>query len=370
MSIASSVSSSGRRKVLVWGVPVIVTGAVIAAAAISNATASSASPSLPSRTPTQLLVAVQQHADTSLSGTVKQTANLGLPSLPDSGSRASLSWQTFLTGTHEVRLWVDGPDKQRAALIGQLSEADAVHNGRNLWTYTSQSNSVSHTVLRSSNDNAESDTYNPTTAAADLLKAVGPSTAVTVDSAQTVAGRAAYTLVLTPRDKNSTVRKATIAIDAKKYVPLEVAVYGSGSQAAFKIGFSSVSFAKPKASVFDFRVPAGASVTTDPVGLKSDGHHHGNRMKPLRTAPTTHSAAPTTIGSAWTTVLELHGLPSGADSVLGSSTIRDLTSKVGSGGERLLHTSLLNAVFLPDGRVFVGAVQPAALEHVAATTPH
>jgi hypothetical protein len=34
----------------------------------------------------------------------------------------------------------------------------------------------------------------------------------------------------------------------------------------------------------------------------------------------------------------------------------------------LLRTALVNAVITSDGRVFVGAVQPALLEHVAATT--
>jgi hypothetical protein len=61
-------------------------------------------------------------------------------------------------------------------------------------------------------------------------------------------------------------------------------------------------------------------------------------------------------------VLELHGTVG-----LGSGMLQDATTSIG-GGARLLHTALVNAVFLPDGRTFVGAVTPAALEHVAATT--
>ena len=74
-------------------------------------------------------------------------AALGLPDLPGSAQSASLSWSTFLTGTHSVRVWVDGPARQRMAVIGELSEADIVHNGRDLWTYTSDSNTASHTML-------------------------------------------------------------------------------------------------------------------------------------------------------------------------------------------------------------------------------
>jgi hypothetical protein len=49
-------------------------------------------------------------------------------------------------------------------------------------------------------------------------------------------------------------------------------------------------------------------------------------------------------------------------------TLSQLTSAVGTSGERLLHTALINVVLMPDGRAFVGAVQPALLEHIAETT--
>ena len=81
--------------------------------------------------------------------------------------------------------------------------------------------------------------------------------------------------------------------------------------------------------------------------------------------PATH-ASPKVLGFGWTSVLEL---PDAATSGLGGGLLRDATSPVGSSGERLLHTTLVNALLLPDGRVFVGAVTPSALEHLAATTP-
>jgi hypothetical protein len=53
----------------------------------------------------------------------------------------------------------------------------------------------------------------------------------------------------------------------------------------------------------------------------------------------------------------------------GGASLRDVTTPVGTDGARLLHTALVNALVAPDGRVFVGAVRPAMLEHAAATTP-
>jgi hypothetical protein len=190
-----------------------------------------------------------------------------------------------------------------------------------------------------------------------------------VTTAQTVAGRAAYVLSISPRDARSTVRKATIAIDARRFVPLRVQVFGRGSSPALSIGFSDISFARPSAGVFAFHVPKGATIDTNP--LSDSRHHrwdgrreHGTHPASAPDSGTGHRGAkPKVIGTGWTSVLEVRGGQS-----LGGGMLQDATTSIG-GGARLLHTALLNAVFLPDGRTFVGAVTPAALEHIAATTP-
>ena len=50
--------------------------------------------------------------------------------------------------------------------------------------------------------------------------------------------------------------------------------------------------------------------------------------------------------------------------------LTELSTPIGSAGARLVHTALVNALILADGRVFVGAVSPAQLEQTAADTPH
>jgi outer membrane lipoprotein-sorting protein len=372
---------------MAWAAPVVVAGAVAAGVMLSSASSSDASPSLPTRTAAQLLTALQKSDVTALSGQVKETANLGIPSLPGEHSSASFSWQTFITGSHSAKVWVDGADKQRVALVGELSEADVVHNGKDVWTYTSDTNTVTHSVLPAEK-NGKHDASEPASAkdatpagiAARVLKAIDPTTKVTVDSTRVVAGRDAYTLTISPRDSRSTVHKVTIAIDAKKYVPLQVQIYGSGSSPAFQTGFTDISFTTPAASTFKFHTPKGATVSNDPFGTKDvpGEHHHGDRRqadnvkpqgKPAATDPGTTSKSPKVIGKGWTTIVELPAGMAGAQ-VLNNGTLHDLTSSVGSSGARLLHTALINAVLLPDGRTFIGAVSPALLEHVAATTPN
>jgi outer membrane lipoprotein-sorting protein len=368
----------------------VVAGAIAATVVLTSASASGASPNLPNRSAAQLIAAVLASKPTTLSGEFRETANLGIPTLPGGHDSASLSWQTFISGSHAARVWVGGADKQRVALIGELSEADVVRNGSDVWTYTSDTNTVTHSTVGTSKDaKGGSDTdraptpsaedTTPAALAARVLKAVGPSTSVTVGPSRTVAGRDAYVLVVRPRDANSTVRKVTIAVDATKSIPLQVKVFGSGSSAALTTGFTTISFNKPTASIFNFTKPAGATVSNDPFGVNSRGghrHYAGGSdneagRPPASTTPSkAASAKPTALGSDWTSVIEVRTSSAGPARALGGSELRDLTSPVGTSGTRLLHTALINAVILPDGRTFVGAVQPAYLEHLAATTPN
>jgi outer membrane lipoprotein-sorting protein len=349
-----------------WLVPVLVAGIVVLGGGLLEAPTAGAHPKLPQRTALQLLTAVQSSTVTALSGTVIETARLGLPALPGADSSASLSWQSLAVGTHTARVWIDGTDRQRLAVLGTLSESDVIHNGRDLWTYRSQTNDVSHRVLppatgaeTGSPEPPGAPPLTPAAAAAQLLKSVDPSTAVTVESTEIVAGRAAYTLVLTPRDTGTTVRRVEIAIEAGRYLPLRVAVFGSGPSAALETGFTAVSFSTPPSSIFDFRVPRGASVTPDPFG---DTNNADMPQDPNRPRP----AAPKVIGSGWTSIIELSASPPFGSS---GGLLDKATRPVGVSGDRILETTLVNVLILHDGRVFLGAVTPQTLERAAATTP-
>jgi outer membrane lipoprotein-sorting protein len=345
------------RRNVVWLAPVLVIGAVAAGAALASSGASGAVPTLAPRTPAQLITAIQTDAATAFSGKVTESAHLGLPELPGDTSSASLSWQSFVTGSHSLRVWADGPAKQRVAVIGSLSEADVIHNGRNLWTYTSDGNTVTHTVLPQHSASADQQPDLTPAALTDrVLKAISPTTSVTLGANRFVHKRPAYTLVISPRDARSTISKITIAVDSAHFVPLQLQVYGSSTTPAFQIGFTDISFKTPAASTFNFHAPRGASVSSNPF---TEPRHERFAGPPLA-MPGQHARV---LGSGWTSVLEVHnGLGALPDQ------LNQATTAVGNTGARLLHTALVNVVIMPDGRMFVGAVRPAALEHIAATT--
>ena len=383
-------SSRTPRHLAAWTVPVVTAAAVSVAFALPSTASASAHPKLPAKTPAQLLVAVETAGSTvsALSGTIVQTARLGLPELPGADNASSLSPQSLVTGTHTARVWLDGPEKQRLAMLGQLSESDLVHNGRNVWTYDSSTLKVGHTMLpaeklpaakaEAPDTTPDVRTLTPQGAAAEALKSIDPSTAVTVDRTARVAGRPAYTLVLTPRDSRSTVSRVLIAIDAQRSVPLRVQVFGRAARPAFEIAFTNVSFAKPAASVFRFTAPRGATVTQDLLASNNAKTGRSPASRPAAPKPGTPAVnagtkpATKVLGTGWASVLEIAAPTDGSSPLIGLSggnanLLNKLTTTLPN-GDRLLSTALVNVLVTHDGRTFVGAVTPALLQQAAAGT--
>src|SRR5689334_11093515 len=352
-----------------WAVPagaLVVTGGVLAGSPIS-----SAAPGLPTRTPAQLLAEVADATAPPLTGTVVETASFGLPSLPATGSPTSLS--SLLTGSHTIRVWYASPRHFRLAVPSSLSESDVIRDGRTAWLWQSTLNKVTKYTLPASAP-AEAVPHAPVTpqeAAKQVLAAVGPTTAVSVDPNVTVAGQAAYALVLAPKDHRSLVGQVQIDVDGKNGVPLRLQVFARGaSSPAFQVGFTAVQFVTPAAADLSFTPPAGATVIQENL---SSGHG-----KPA------DASGATTIGKDWLTVLKLpasdltagprgpgSGSPSPGDSAgVMNALLNSATPVHGAWGSgQLLRTSLVSVLLTDSGTAYVGAVQPSVL-YAAAQSGH
>jgi outer membrane lipoprotein-sorting protein len=364
-----------------WAVPtgaVVVVGGVLAGSMISVA---QASPSLPAKTPAQLLASLaSKPATPPLTGTVVETSSLGLPSLPGSGSAGSLA--SLLTGSHTIRVWYSDPGHFRVAVPQSMSESDIIRNGGNAWVWESSQNTVTHVVIppRAGQHAApkaqpSAPPLTPQQAANEVLRAVGPTTTVRVDSNVTVAGEAAYQLVLAPKSSSSLIGQIRIAVDGHRDVPLRVQVFAKGAKSpAAQIGFTSVSFVKPAAANFAFTPPAGATLKTQQLG--QEGSAGKRPSKPADSA---------TIGSGWLAVANLPSSvltsttqalgqhPSSGSGLSGDSgavinaLVKSATRVSGSWGSgRLIKTSLVSVLITDNGRVLVGAVTPPVLYSAAA----
>ena len=299
----------------------------------------------------QLLTDIARTTTTALSGKVTETANLGLPTCPAPPDAASLSWQTFLTGSHSVRVWVDGADKQRLALIGELSEADVVHNGRDLWTYTSDTNTVephaccpphaAHATTSPDPDPRRADPGRGDRAGAEggLADHVGDGRP-DADGRRTAGLHAGHRPARRPldgaqghdRDRRDDFRPAAGAGVRRVSTP------------RVQVGFTEISFATPGG--LDVRLPDPGRRHRDDEPVHRRTVRAAGDARGTGPDATTGDAAlrPRVIGSGWTSVVEVRS----ADQLRGAAgLIAQLTTPVGTSGMRLLHTALVNAVSCP-----------------------
>ncbi|MEP6696569.1 MAG: hypothetical protein ABJA34_06775 [Pseudonocardiales bacterium] len=364
---------------------------VLAAAAVGRATFAGASPALPRQSAAQLLAKVSRAHVEQLSGTVKTSSHLGLPSLPGVAG-GDLSPQSLLSGDHTLRIYLDGADRQRVDLLGTLAGSSLVHNGADLWSWSSSTNKATHTTLpahpsRTGEQPAgkkpgtqELPDLAPQALAQHVLDTVGPTTTVSVGDPASVAGRSAYDLRIAPKTSDSLVKAVDVFVDSATGLPLRVTVLARGAkQPAIDVGFTSVRFAKPAGSLFAFKPPRGAKLTegAGPRALgtfrargKPSAAANGHAfLAPGRRIASPGTQRPQVLGTGWVSVVEIRGVPGGllADKRLQALLQGTRTVKGSFGSGHVLTTALVSALITDGGLVFVGAVTPEALVRIADT---
>ncbi|WP_030379779.1 MULTISPECIES: LolA family protein [unclassified Streptomyces] len=403
-------AGGARRRATRYVVPVAVVGVAAATIGLVPALADSGDPHLPKISAQKLLEKIAASDVDQLSGTVKITTDLGLPDLGglESGLLSGASPQgggstadpsskltELASGTHTLRVAVDGPDRHKLSIVEKAAEYSVIHNGDEVWAYDSASNQAYHAEEPGGAKDGKSgknggkhhragsdDTsVTPKDLAEQVLKAADGTTSVTVDGTARVAGRDAYKLLVKPEKSGSTVGAISIAVDARTGLPLKFTLTpSSGGAAVVDAGFTKVSFDRPAASTFDFTPPKGTKVTEEDDAAKQEsrrapGGAMGGALPGLGALTSTQGAR--TIGEGWTAIAEFGGdesMPSdsshGSDSA-DDSTVSGLlgsfgdkvTGKFGSG--TVFSTRLVNALITDDGRVYAGAVTKDALVKAA-----
>lgn len=370
------------RKWLRW-IPAATVPAVIAGGVLVGSLPAAAGDPLPAKSPQDLLAMIAGHQEKSLSGTLEQTSELGLPQLPKAGPEAGspdTAWLELLTGPHTARVYLDGPEKARIQVMDRLAERNAVKRGSELWLYNSKDNTAARAQLPAGTGRAlqgPGSVRTPDELAQALLAKLGDTSALAVGADRTVAGRAAYNLVLTPTSTATLMGSVAIAVDAESGLPLGVELTARGqAEPAFRVAFTSLSLDAPDPSVFEFSPPPGAAVKEIPAPeRRPDG------SRPPSSSGKAMGDRPSVTGAGWESVVEL---PSGArlpDATPAGPPATDRGLPGGSGGGaralleqaavavpggRLLSTALVNVLILDDGRVFAGSVPLERLQSAAA----
>ncbi|MGW1097633.1 LolA family protein [Streptomyces sp. NPDC002455] len=386
----------GRRKAARYIVPFAVAGVAAATIGLVPALADSGDPELPDITAQELIEKIAASDQEQLSGTVKVTTDLGIPSLGglagsfapgagsgsgESGASPDAKLMELASGTHTLRVAADGPDKQRLSILGDGSEYSLVHNGDDVWGYDSESNEVYHAESDGSGKAGEHKApkgvpATPKELAEEALAAAGDTTSVTVDGTAQVAGRDAYKLVIKPKQSGSTIGSVTVAVDASTGVPLKFTLApSSGGKAAVDAGFTKVDFGKPDASSFSFTPPKGAEVT-EADELEAEAGKSGSADKARKDLGALEDfKGLNVIGEGWNAVARIEvpggaGLPTegSGDAPAQAQQFLDalgdkVTGDFGSG--TVFKTRLVNALLTDDGKVYVGAVTEDALVKAA-----
>jgi len=352
-----------------WAVPVAVAAVAVGGTTLVSQLSADAAGQLPARSAAQLLVDVQSAADITGSGTVVQKADLGLPELPSLGGAGSSSLTSLISGSHTLRIWSGGETKSRIALMGTLGESDVIRNGRDLWTWSSDSNSATHLLLpveqakksaaAAASELGGAGSLTPQQLADQALAAIDPTTKVSTAGAARVAGRDAYELVLAPKDTSSLVGQVRIAVDAEKYIPLRVQVFAKQATIpAAEVGFTQISFSTPSEAQFRFTPPPG-------VKLTEQSAPGADERSDQRSAAEKAAGEPQVTGKGWTSVVQAQ-LPADAGQDQFGQILGMLPRKSGSWGTgRLLHSSLFNVLLTDDGRLLAGAVSAERLYELA-----
>jgi outer membrane lipoprotein-sorting protein len=380
-------------------IPSIAVPAVIAIGAVAVPLQANAV-DLPDLSASEVMVLMQQSEVLEFSGTIVKVSDMGIPSLEFSSmvsedmademaekmpaefadfvpmvieSSALTQAMELVSGTHTVRVYVSGQDKMRAQILDPMSQRDLIVNGDKFWVYDAKTATATTGTInmeidpekqaaaeKEVLDYAESislDLSSPEAIANYLVGMIDETSTVEVGKDHSVAGRSAYQLLISPDAGASLVERAEISVDSETGLPLKVEVFSTQqSEAAFSVGFESISFGPIDPSLFDFTPPTGTVVTTlDSSDLDGYTDKDSSNLEAELEAAFGDSAKPAVIGKDWQSVVYLPALPADIPAeLMATELFADMLTEVPGG--KVFSSALVNVLLTDSGEVYMGAV--------------
>jgi outer membrane lipoprotein-sorting protein len=405
--------------------PAIIVPAVIAAGALAVPMQANAV-NLPDLTPQQLMLLMDGEV-TGFSGTIIKTSDLGLPPLELSSMMdeemiaemtekmpagfedfiPSLIEQNALTqaveliaGTHKIRVYASEVGT-RVQILDRMSQRDLIVNQNEFWIYdarkaTAITGSFDYDLSEADKADmqaelkAQLDDYaariqldisSPEAVANYLMEQIGETTEVSVGKDHMLAGRTAYQLIAQPNAANSLIESVVISVDSETGMALDVKVYSIEQDTpAFHVGFESISFETPDASMFSFTPPPGTTVETMEIPAelaaqleaykaeyeaKGYTNEDNAAMRAELEARYSDQPKPAKIGEGWETVIFLPAMPQDVPmDLMENELFGDLMIQVAGG--KVFSTPVMNVLVTDAGAVYAGAVTIEFLLEVAA----
>ena len=300
------------------------------------------------------------------------------------GSAGQLSSSPLLTGA-AGRLWISREGRVRLELQSEKGDTEIYYDGHTLSMYDASSNTLyrytppAHEAGTGdgsgAGDNSGSGdsgtpattTHEPPTIAKieEAISRLGRHANVSGATPTDIAGQAAYTVRVSPKESGSLLGGAELSWDAINGVPLRAAIYSStNTTPALELAATSISYGPVEASVFEFTPPANAKV--EEVTLP---HEHGSEAG--QSAQNGERPHVTAEGHGLTTVAVLESkAKAGADNSTTEASLPEGLQKVKINGIEATELPTELGTLLSFERsgvryLLAGAVSPAAVEAVA-----
>jgi outer membrane lipoprotein-sorting protein len=299
------------------------------------------------------------------------------------GSAGQLSSSPLLTGA-DGRLWISKEGRVRLELQSEKGDTEIYYDGHTVSMYDASSNTLYRYTPTASEwgtgdgsagatdpsgsgaaGSPDTSTHEPPTVAKieEAIARLGRHAYLSGATPTDIAGQAAYTVRVSPKETGSLLGAAELSWDAGNGVPLRAAIYSSTSSSpALELAATSISYGPVEASVFEFTPPANAKV--EEVTLP-----HGHGAKPGETDQGGERPHVTTSGHGLTTVAVLESkAKAGAKSA--EATLPEGLQKVKIAGIEATELPTELGTLLSFERsgvryLLAGAVSPAAVEAVA-----
>ncbi len=314
-------------------------------------------------------------ANIQLTDHLVEGANLTSGGDEGSGGGALLSSPLVTGGSG--RMWVAKNGRVRLELQSEKGDTQVLYDGHTVSTYDASSNTLYRYTIPpregGAGDSSDLGTPTPTTAdheapsVAKIEEAISHLDHVNVSGATPtdIAGQAAYTVRVSPKESGSLIGGGELSWDAANGVPLRAAIYSSTSSSpTIELAATSISYGPVAASTFEFTPPANAKIE-EIVLPKQDGSSADSS-----TLSGEHPHV-TTDGQGITSVAVLESkTKEGADAKQTSSASEEGLQKVKINGIEAseLPTELGTLLSFERSGVrylLAGAVSPAAVEAVA-----
>ncbi len=307
--------STGRLIVLVAAVLVILVGASIAVAARG----SSGPTPPPEPLPNAIHDALAAQAPTGITARISFTNSL-FPSGALTGQTGS-ALESGATG----RLWANA-DGGRLELQSDAGDTQVTWNQSKVTVYDASSNTAYVASLpQSSSTKPKTDTPPTLDDITSFLTKAGAHWAISDAAPSDVAGRAAYTVTVSPKHDGGLLGSAQLAWDALNGTPLRVAVYAQGAtKPVLELEATDISFGPVSSSDIDVTPPAGAKT----VDLSS---HDSGSGTSTDTPPVTGLAAVEAAAPYAVVPPSLDGLPLQDVRLVGPADHRSVLSVYGQG---------------------------------------